>query len=121
MANSIKIAVVSMLASFVEAFSNAEEALAANFLIAEIDDKFVVLPSPEAQVVFCQLPSGGWYVQPLPEEGWTAQVWWWNESPMEITLTDSSWQPVAEGEERKLPAEAAKIGWSWVLSSRGTR
>lgn len=94
----------------------------ANFVIVEIEiNNFAILPSAEAEVVMFQLPSGGWYSQPLPEEGWAFRGWFWGESPLELILAKGWWQPLSEGEERKLPTQAARLGWAWALSSRGTR
>lgn len=95
----------------------------ANFIVIEIEkNEFAILPSAEAEVVLFQISSGkGWVVQPLPEEGWSLRGWFWGENPLEITLGKGWWQPLPEGEERKLPAEGARLGWAWALSSRGTR
>lgn len=93
----------------------------ANFMIIEMDNSFAILPSREGEVVLFQSPSGGWVCQPLPEEGWEARAWFWGENPLELILGRGWWQPLAEGEERKLPTQAARLGWAYVLSSRATR
>lgn len=101
--------------------ASQKEAIVANFLIVEVDNKFAVLPDEASEIVLFQFRDGSWYAQPLPEESWEVRAWFWGENPLEMILTKNYWQPLPEGEERKLPTEAARLGWAWVLSSRGTR